>query len=111
MYRNLRFVYITTSTKEEARAIGRALVEERLAACANILVGMESIYRWEGEIEEARECVLIIKTHQSRVNKLTKRVLELHSYDCPCVISLPISEEEGNAEYLDWIEEVSKETF
>ncbi|MEX0720514.1 MAG: divalent-cation tolerance protein CutA [Balneolaceae bacterium] len=111
MYRNLRFIYITTSTKKEARAIGRVLVEENLAACANILEGMESIYKWKGEIEEATECVLIAKTHQSRVKKLTKRVLELHSYDCPCVISLPLSEEEGNDEYLDWIEKVSKESF
>lgn len=111
MYRNLRFVYITTSTKKEARDIGRVLVEENLAACVNIIDRMESIYRWKGDIEEATECVLIAKTHFSQVNKLSKRVMDIHSYDCPCVISLPLSEEEGNADYLSWIEENSKESF
>ncbi len=111
MYRNLRLLYITTANKKEAQHIGRTLVEEKLAACANILDGMESIYSWKGEIQEDQECVLIIKTHYSRVRTITRRVKEMHSYDVPCVISLTITEDEGNEEYLDWLEETSKQPF
>jgi|SRR5699024_888966 len=103
MFKNLRFVYITTSTKDEAKKIGRKLVEERLTACVNIMDGMESIYRWEGKIEEDRECVLIAKTTHHNINALTERVKELHSYDCPCIISLPLSEQEGNEAYQQWL--------
>ncbi len=108
MYYNLRYIYITTSNKEEARKIGRKLVEERLAACVNIIDGMESIYRWEGKVHEAAECVLIAKTHYSKVKKLTERVKELHSYSCPCIVSMTITEDEGNKEYLDWLVRDSK---
>lgn len=109
MYYNLRYIYITTSNKEEAKKIGRDLVEQRLAACVNIIDGMESIYRWEGKIEESNECVLIAKTHYSKVQKLTTRVKELHSYDYPCIVSMTITEDEGNKEYLDWLIAESKE--
>ena len=98
-------VYITTKNKAEAERIGRALVQERLAACVNIIDGMNSIYRWEGKIQEDKEAVLIAKTKQSLVKKLTNRVKSLHSYSCPCIISLPILG--GNKDYLDWL---SKET-
>ncbi|MEQ9308258.1 MAG: divalent-cation tolerance protein CutA [Balneolaceae bacterium] len=108
MYYNLRYIHITTSNKEEARKIGRVLVEERLAACVNILDGMESIYRWKGKIEEAHETVLIAKTNYSKVRSLTNRVKELHSYDCPCIVSLTITEDEGNKEYLDWLLQESR---
>lgn len=103
MFRNLRFVYITTPSKEEARKIGRILVEENHVKCVNIIDGMESIYKWEGKIVEEKECVLIAKTAAHRLLALNKRVKELHSYDCPCVISLDVDEEEGNAEYLNWL--------
>ncbi|RNC83900.1 MAG: divalent-cation tolerance protein CutA [Balneola sp.] len=103
MYYNLRYIYITTSSKEEARKIGRDLVEKRLAACVNIVDGMESIFWWEGKIEESNECVLIAKTAYSKVRALTDRVKELHSYDCPSVVSLTITEDEGNKDYLDWL--------
>lgn len=103
MFRNLRFVYITTKNRQEATQIGRIIVEEKLAACANILDGMESIYQWKGNIETGKECILILKTTYSNVSKLTKRVKELHSYEVPCVISLNIAEQEGNPEYLNWI--------
>ncbi len=103
MFNNLRLVYITTSNKEEARNIGRKLVEERLAACVNIIDGMESIYQWEGEIQEDKECVLIVKTPYHNVDKLTDRVKELHRYDCPCIISVPILEQEGNEGYQQWL--------
>lgn len=99
------FVYITTKDAAEAGRIGRALVEERLAACANILENMRSIYRWEGKIVEDSEAVLVAKTTKNRVAELTERVKALHSYTLPCVIALPI--EAGNAPYLEWI---AKET-
>ncbi len=108
MFNNLRFVYITTSDKEAARTIGRTLVEEKLAACVNIIDGMESIYRWEGEIEEAQEAILIAKTPYHNVRELTERVKEMHSYDCPCVISLQLTEQEGNQQYQNWLLKSSK---
>jgi len=103
MFLNLRLVYITTGSKEEAQSIGRKLVEEKLAACVNIVDGMESIYRWEGKIVEDQETILIAKTPYHNVKDLTKRVKELHSYDCPCVISLQFAEQEGNEEYQHWL--------
>ncbi|MFN1835029.1 divalent-cation tolerance protein CutA [Balneola sp. MJW-20] len=111
MYKNLRLVYITTKDREEARSIGRKLVEEQLAACVNILDGMESIYMWDGEIHEENECVLLVKTHYSRIKKMTRRVKELHSYDCPCVITFTITEDEGNTDYLNWLEKTAKQPF
>lgn len=103
MYNNLRLIYITTPTKEEARTIGRALVEQKLAACVNILDNMESIYRWEGEIKEEQECLMIAKTHYSKVKQLTQMVTDMHSYDCPSVLSITLTEHEGNNEYADWL--------
>lgn len=100
-FREFRFIYITTGSQAEARKIATALVAERLAACANIIPGMRSIYRWEGKIEEAEETVLIAKTSKDRVPALIERVRALHSYDCPCVVSLAV--EDGNPEYLDWL--------
>ena len=103
----LRFVYMTAGSREEAERIGRALVEERLAACVNILDGMQSFYWWQGKIEEGRETVLIAKTREALVDSLSERVKALHSYDCPCVIALPI--EGGNADYLAWLLGESRE--
>ncbi len=71
MFFNLRLVYITTGSKQEAKSIGRSLVEEKLAACVNIVDGMESIYRWEGEIVEDQETILIAKTPYHNVKELT----------------------------------------
>lgn len=108
MFFNLRLVYITTKNKQEAKSIGKKLVEEKLAACVNIVDGMESIYRWEGEIVEDNETILIAKTPYHNVKELSDRVKELHSYDCPCVISLQLSEQEGNEEYQHWLIKNSK---
>jgi len=109
MYKNLRLVYITTKDELEAKNIGRKLVEDHLAACVNILPGMRSFYRWEGKVEESQECVLIAKTHYSRMKELTDAVQEMHSYDCPCVVSFTLTEGEGNPEYLEWLVEESKD--
>lgn len=100
---NLRLVYITTSSVGEAEKIGRALVEERLAACVNILPGMRSIYHWQGAIETADEAVLIAKTRAPLVGGLVARLKELHSYSVPCAISLPVLD--GNPDYLRWLAE------
>ena len=86
--------------------LGRALVQERLAACVNILGGIESLYRWKGKLENGREVALIAKTSVEKAEKLTARVKKLHSYSCPCVVILPI--EGGNADFLKWIEDESR---
>jgi periplasmic divalent cation tolerance protein len=96
-----QLIYITASSDEEARTIARALVEERLAACANILGQIRSIYWWEGELQEDAEVALIVKSTADLVPRLVDRVKALHSYDCPCVVALPIAA--GNAGFLEWI--------
>jgi len=93
--------YITTANKEDARHIGKVLVEKKLAACVNILDGMQSIYWWEGKIEEADEAVLIAKTSEEKVETLIAVVKSLHSYSVPCVLTLPILS--GNPDYLKWL--------
>jgi len=95
--------YITAKDREQARMIGRSLVEENLAACVNIIDGMQSIYRWEGSICEDNEAVLIAKTRSSLLQKLTERVKSLHTYSCPCILAIPVTG--GNISYLDWIEQ------
>jgi periplasmic divalent cation tolerance protein len=97
------FVYVTAASMDEASRIGRALVEERLAACANVMGGMRSIYRWEGAIEEADEAVLIAKTRADAFESLAARVRELHAYECPCIVALPLAA--GDEAYLRWIRE------
>ena len=94
-------IYITCGSRNEALKIARAVVEERLAACANIIDAMRSVYWWQGSVNEDDEVVLILKTTAERVEKLTERVKELHSYDLPCVVEIPLGG--GNADYLDWI--------
>jgi periplasmic divalent cation tolerance protein len=94
-------VYITAPDAAAAKRIGRSVVEERLAACANVIDGMSSIYWWQGKVEEASEAVLILKTTVARAEELIARVKTLHSYECPAIVALPIAR--GSAEYLDWI--------
>ena len=100
---DLRWVYMTAGSREEARAIGKALVTSRLAACVNIIDGMNSFYFWEGELQDDREVVLIAKTTAERLSQLTERVRAMHSYDCPCIVALPVTG--GNPAFLDWIAE------
>ena len=98
---SISVVYITCGSRDEAENIGWTLVEERLAACVNIFSGMTSMYRWENKLEQAEETVLICKTRDSLVDALEDKVKALHSYDCPCIIALPVSR--GFRGYLDWI--------
>ncbi len=94
---------VTAPDEENAAMIGRTLVEERLAACANIVKAVRSIYRWKGEIFDERECLLVIKTASDRFPQLEKRVREMHPYETPEIIALEISE--GSGPYLKWIAE------
>lgn len=95
------FCYVTCPDRALAEDLARRLVEERLAACGNVLDGMRSVYRWEGKVEEASEAVLIVKTRAELVERVTARVRELHPYACPCVAALPVTG--GNPDYLAWI--------
>ncbi|MBD3379685.1 MAG: divalent cation tolerance protein CutA [Candidatus Omnitrophica bacterium] len=94
-------LYVTASGKEEAREIGKKLVEDRLASCVNIYEGMTAIYRWEGRVESGSEAALIIKSKSSLVEELKKRIKELHSYSCPCILVFEASD--ADAGYAEWI--------
>lgn len=94
-------VYVTAKDDAEAKMIARAVVSERLAACANILGGIESIYWWQGKVCDGSEVALILKTSAERQPELIDRIKELHSYECPCVVCLPIAD--GNRDFLNWI--------
>ena len=96
-------IYITAPGMEEAEKISRALLEEKLVACVNILDGMKSMYWWQGKIESASEVVLIAKTRESLVDRAIEKVKSLHSYDCPCIVSLPI--QKGNKDFLEWLDQ------
>ena len=99
----ISIVLVTAGSAEEAATIGRTLVEERLAACANIVPQIRSIYRWRGKIYDEQEFLIIIKTRTSLFEAVQKRVKELHSYEVPEIISLPIAL--GLPQYLEWVEE------
>ncbi len=94
-------VLVTAPTPERAGEIGRALVEERLAACANVVPGLRSIYRWEGKVQDEPEVLLVLKTTRDRFDALRERVLALHPYVVPEVVALAV--EAGSAPYLAWI--------
>ena len=96
-------VLVTCSSEEEAYKIAGTLVEERLAACVNILSSIRSIYRWEGKICDDRECLLIVKTDKQRFEDLEQKVKVLHSYSVPEIIALPIVR--GSLPYLKWLTE------
>jgi periplasmic divalent cation tolerance protein len=94
-------VYITAASAAEAEIIAKALVEDRLAACVNIISGIRSIYRWQGNVEATEEVALIAKSQSALFQKLEQKVKNLSSYDCPCIVAWPI--EAGHQPYLDWI--------
>jgi len=106
---DLRIAYITVGTKQEARQIGKKLVEERLAACVNIIDGMESMYWWKDTIETDQEIILLAKTTSAYMKQLTEQVMALHPYDCPCVLSFSPNSDEGNPDYLQWLIEETGE--
>lgn len=94
-------VLVTASSPEEAARVAHALVDEKLAACVNVVPGLRSIYRWQGRVEHAEEVLLIIKTGRHVLTALTERVRALHSYTVPEVIALPVVV--GAAPYLEWL--------
>lgn len=96
-------VLVTAGSPEEAERIGRTVVEERLAACANLLGRVRSIYRWQGAVEDAVEQLLLLKARAADVEALAARVRALHSYEVPEVVALPI--DGGSAPYLAWLAE------
>jgi len=100
---NKRLVLTTASSAEQSKKIARALVESRLAACVNIIPKIESIYRWESKIEEAQEYLLLIKTTAEAFPAVQEKLQQLHSYDVPECIALPI--DEGSEAYLRWIDD------
>lgn len=94
-------VYVTVGSMEDAERIGATLVEERLAACANVLPGVRSIYRWEGSIQRADEVALILKTRSGLFDALEARVTELHPDDVPCIVAWPV--QRVAAAYENWL--------
>ncbi|MDP3066322.1 MAG: divalent-cation tolerance protein CutA [Methanobacteriaceae archaeon] len=99
-------IYITTSGEDESEKIAKKLLEEKLAACANIIPNIKSLYWWDGEIEEDTESILILKTRSNYLDTIIKRVKDIHSYEVPCVLEIPIKN--GSEEYLKWLEESLK---
>jgi len=96
-------IYAVFANAQEAERIGRTTVEERLAACINILGPIRSIYRWKGKIETAEEVAAIFKTHHWRADALMQRIAELHSYEVPCIVVWPIEKIVGS--YANWVED------
>jgi periplasmic divalent cation tolerance protein len=95
-------VLMTTGSQEEAERIANALVKEMLAACVNVLPGVTSVYRWEGEVQRDQEWLLVAKSTRQALEDLVRRVQALHSYDLPEVVALPVVG--GNQAYLRWID-------
>ena len=98
---SVKLIYVTAPSREEAEKIAETVVIERLAACANILDGVTSIFHWEGRLCRENEAILILKTTEKMTAALTARIKELHSYECPCIVVLPI--EGGNQAFLEWL--------
>ena len=94
-------VYMTAESMDQAKTVARELISNRLAACVNILDHMQSLYWWEGKVEESGEVVVLTKTRAELLPVLIERVQAVHSYDCPCIVSWPITD--GHQPFLDWI--------
>ena len=95
-------VYVNTADRAEALRIGRAMVEARLAAAANVIPGVSSIYRWQGEVHEAAEAMLVLKTAAEQTGRLVEAVKAMHGYDCPGILA--VTADGGNPDYLAWVE-------
>lgn len=102
----LLILYVTYPNLPLARDVSRILIESRLAACANIFPVHESLYWWEGQVQSAPEIAVIYKTANDKFEALRDKILELHPYDCPCIVALPI--EKGHDAFLQWIEAETK---
>jgi periplasmic divalent cation tolerance protein len=98
-----RIVLTTASSRDEAKRIAKALVEGRLAACVNLVDGVESIYRWQGEVEEAAEVLLLIKTNVEKIEAVETAVRRLHSYEVPEFLIFEVNG--GSAAYLKWLDD------
>ena len=96
-----QIVFMTAPNREEAVKIVRTLLEEKLIACGNIVDSVSSFFWWKGKIEEEKEILVIMKSNEKLFKKLSKRVTELHSYDVPEILALPIVD--GSQSYLDWL--------
>ncbi|MBF0352240.1 MAG: divalent-cation tolerance protein CutA [SAR324 cluster bacterium] len=94
-------MYVTMPNMEDAGKLAEKLVSERLAACVNLIPGMQSFYWWNGEIQQAQEVILLAKTTVERVSELTEFIRKQHPYDCPCVVELRIAS--GNPDFIQWI--------
>lgn len=99
-------IYTCCKDAEQAEALATAAVTERLAACANILPGMRSLYRWEGKMETAQETVLLLKTQAKHFEACATLIRRLHSYTTPCIIALPVVQ--GTPDFLGWIAEQTR---
>ncbi len=96
-------VFVTAGSEKEAKKLALGLLKEKLAACVNIINGVDSHFWWQGKIDKAKEALLIIKTRKALFNKLLKKVKSLHSYAVPEILALPVIS--GNKKYLDWIDD------
>jgi len=97
------FLYVTAPNGEVAARIARTLVEEKLAACVNVMSEMRSFYDWEGRVELSLELPLLVKTTKAAAPRARDRIMALHPYDEPCVAALPVAAEGSSAGYLQWI--------
>ncbi|HNX53246.1 MAG TPA: divalent-cation tolerance protein CutA [Pontiellaceae bacterium] len=98
-----KLIYVTAPSRKEAERLAETVVTERLAACANILDGVTSIFHWEGNLCRENEAVLFLKTEEDRTEALIARIRQLHSYECPCITVLPV--EGGSPDFLQWVKE------
>ena len=99
-------VFVTVASEEEGKRIGSNLVENKLAACVNLVPQIFSIFRWQGNIENEKEILLLIKTMENRVDALIAKVKEITSYDVPEILAIPVFT--GNKDYIDWVVEETK---
>ena len=99
---SVSLVYVNTADRAEALHIGRVLVEARLAAGANVISEISSVYRWQGEVKEGTEAMLVLKTRSELVDEIVGKVRTLHSYECPSIVAVPATA--GNLDYLAWVD-------
>lgn len=96
-------VFVSCETEKQAKTMVESLLNDQIVACGQIVPKIESFYRWQGRVERAEECLLILKTQAKHFDAIEKRIKELHSYDTPEIIAMPVTQ--GATEYLKWINE------